>query len=160
MMAAVALVALGLVYVLPECQRILWLYHHPHAVSMFDASVLHTLLSPGDSYPKYSSARSNRIRVDSTSVPARWLPAGLDFRVDVVLRLTDPTDSIAVYQEQRLSHWVRSGEMGSAGERETATFEVTPPRAGCYRLSVEQEVFDRFGRKSTNALASEIINAK
>jgi hypothetical protein len=33
MVAAVALVSLALAYVLPECQRLFWLYRHPRSVA-------------------------------------------------------------------------------------------------------------------------------
>ncbi|WP_435006058.1 hypothetical protein P12x_003731 [Tundrisphaera lichenicola] len=157
MMAVVALAALGLVYVFPECQRLLWHYRHPEGVSMFGASVLVRPAS-SDTFPNYPARQPIRMQEDSTSDPAQWLPAGLWFRVDVVVRVTDPTNFAKVYQEQRRSRWVRSGEVGSAGHRGTDIFEMTPPKVGSYALRFEQEMSDVFGRTGSNGLATTFIN--
>ena len=104
------------------------------------------------SLPTYPVGRPFRIQVDSCSNPSSFfIPDGLSFRVDVVVRITDPENSATVDDEQRRSRWVRSGEEGSDGERETAIFEMTPCRAGINVVRYKLEVSDIFGRTSINA---------
>jgi hypothetical protein len=165
MMSAVALISLSLAYVLPECQRLFWLYGHPASVKNFSASILCKPV-PGEashatrSLPTYSIGRPFRMQVTSTSTPAPWLPAGLTFRVNVVVKITDPTTFTTVYETQRKSRHVRSGPVASGGEQETAVFELTPRRAGYYAVRYEQEVVDFFGRTSTAATATTFFNAR
>jgi hypothetical protein len=165
MMAAVALVSIALACVLPECQRLFWLYGHPGSVTNFSASIL-CKPAPGEasqatpSLPTYPVGQPFRMQVTSTSIPAPWLPAGLTFRVNVVVKITDPTTFTTVYETQRRSRRVRSGPVASGGEQETAIFELTPRRAGLYAVRYEQEVVDFFGRTRTAATATTTFNAR
>jgi hypothetical protein len=165
MVAALALVSLDLAYVLPECQRLFWLYRHPRSVANFSASIL-CKPAPGEasqatpSLPTYPVGQPFRMQVTSTSIPAPWLPAGLTFRVDVVVKITDPTTFTTGYETQRKSRRVRSGPVASGGEHETAIFEMTPRQAGRYAVRYEQEVVDFFGRTSTAATATISFNAR
>ena len=165
MMTAIALISVSLAYVLPECQRLFWLYRHPASVKNFSASIL-CKPAPGEpsqaipSEPTYLVGRPFRMQVTSTSVPAPWLPAGLSFQVNVVVKITDPTTFTTVYETQRKSRRVRSGPVASGGEQEIAIFELTPRRAGLYAVRYEQEVVDFFGRTSTAATATTTFNAR
>jgi hypothetical protein len=165
MMAVIALIALALVYVLPECQRLFWLYGHPASVKNFSASILckpaaGETIQAHPSLPTYPVGEPFRMQVASTSTPAPWLPAGLTFRVDIVVKITDPTTFAKVYETQRRSRRVRTGPAASGGEQETAIFELIPRRAGRYAVRYEEEVIDFFGRTSVNATATSVFNAR
>jgi hypothetical protein len=166
MMAAVALMSLCLAYVLPECQRLFWLYGHPASVKNFSASIL-CKPAPGEaiqatpSLPTHPVGRPFRMQVTSTSIPAPWIPAGLTFRVNVVVKITDPTTFTKVYETQRKTRRVWSGPVASGGEQDIAVFELTTPRqAGFYAVRYEQEVVDFFGRTNTAAIATTSFNAR
>ena len=165
MMAAIFLISLLLAYILPECQRLFWLYGHPASVKHFSASILckpapNEASQATPSEPTYPVGRPFRMQVTTTSIPAPWLPDGLSFQVNVVVKITDPTTFTTVYETQRKSRRVRSGPVASGGEQETAVFELTPRRAGIYAVRYEQEVVNFFGRKSTSATATTTFNAR
>jgi hypothetical protein len=165
MMVVVAFAALTLVYVVPAGQRLVWLYGHPASVMNFSASIL-CKPAPGEPFqerpsrPTYQVGHPFRMEVASTSIPAPWLPAGLSYRVDVVVRITDPTTFTRVYETQRRSRRVRTGPVASGGEQETAVFALTPRQPGSYAVRYEETVVDFFGRASVNASATTFFDAK
>ncbi|WP_422929089.1 hypothetical protein [Singulisphaera sp. PoT] len=165
LMAAVALLALCLAYVLPACQKLLWLYQHPKSVKGFGSTVL-CRPAPGEppqktpAMPTYDVGLPFRMQVSATCWPGSWIPEGLTYRVDVVVSVTDPTTFTKIYSTQRKSRRVRSGPRASGEEPVISIFEISPPGPGAYAVRTEQEVIDFFGRTSRAGLSTTFFNAR
>src|SRR5215813_8564501 len=120
MMVAVVVVALTLVFAVPACQRVLWLYKHALTGG---ASILYRHAQHNDAArlnpakPTYRVGQPIPLEATYAFTPGPWIPAGLPYRVTAEVKITDPTTFRTVYETYRKTHYALTDGGSSEGAR-------------------------------------------
>jgi hypothetical protein len=164
MMVAVVVVALTLVFAVPACQRVFWLYQH---ALIGGASILYRHAQHDDaarlnpSNPTYRVGQPIPLEANYAFTPGSWTPAGLPYRVTVEVKITDPTTFRTVYETYRRTHYALTDAGSSEGARGEVHCSLTPRQAGLHAVRYELHVTDLFGRTQRDvAVATGWFTAK
>jgi hypothetical protein len=155
LMVVISLVALTIVYVVPASQGLLWLYRNPKSTDWFQSRIV--ISSRDHAYPSNPALPLGRpivTEVSSSILPDPKIPPGIPYRMDVEVKLTDPTTRTIIHETQRRSWRVVTGSRETDERLGKAEFQLTPRQPGSYALRYEVHVIDGLGRKSTHTYGS------
>ena len=153
MMVAVVVVALTLVFAVPACRRVFWLYKHALTGG---ASILYRHAQHDDAArlnpasPTYRVGQPVPLEATYAYTPGSWIPSGLPYRVTVEVKITDPTFRV-VYETYLETHYALTDAGSSEGARGTVHCALTPRQPGLHAVRYELHVTDLFGRTQRDA---------
>jgi hypothetical protein len=155
MMIAVAIFALGLVFVIPVLKGLIWLYGEPRSCYLVRCS----LDSWSDSLP-WSDSLRKPVAVGQI-IPVRFPyvcemgpanpPAWLPYKVSVDVRVIDVPSggnykTGTVEETHTSTHFLMNGAGGWSTARGDLHFDLVPRHPGSYVIRYESRVTDAFGR--------------